>query len=156
MRVFRIERERYLHEVLSGRGAALSDGARWNSFGTPMVYSSEHRALALLEITVHLDWSADLPNDRFLVQLDIPDALPILELPLGDLPKGWDSYPPSAITRRWGDAFIREAQYAVAKVPSALVPDTYNYLIHPFHTQSSAITVVDYVPLRLDARLRQT
>ena len=40
MYVYRIERKKYLVDVLSGKGAALCSGNRWNSLHTPMVYTS--------------------------------------------------------------------------------------------------------------------
>lgn len=44
MRVFRIEREKYLETTLKGLGAALVEGYRWNSLNTSLVYTAESRA----------------------------------------------------------------------------------------------------------------
>ena len=52
MIVFRLAKKQYTHK-LSGEGAELY-GGRWNSVGTPMLYTSESRSLALLELAVHL------------------------------------------------------------------------------------------------------
>lgn len=91
MRVFRIERERYLETTLSGIGASMSEGYRWNSVNTKLVYTAESRALATLEVSVHLDMSEDLPNDRNYVEIEIPDDITILEVNLEDLPQDWDA-----------------------------------------------------------------
>jgi RES domain-containing protein len=80
MRVFRIEREKYLESTLKGIGAAMTDGYRWNSINTYLVYTADSRALATLEVSVHLDLSEDLPIDRFYVEIEIPDDIQILEL----------------------------------------------------------------------------
>ncbi|SHN09219.1 hypothetical protein SAMN04488057_106175 [Cyclobacterium lianum] len=45
MKVYRIEREKYLKSTLTGQGAALTDGFRWNSRNTYLVYTSASRAL---------------------------------------------------------------------------------------------------------------
>lgn len=74
MRVFRVEREKYLSTTLNGIGAASSEGFRWNSLNTFLVYTAESRALATLEVSVHLDLSEDLPMDRYYVEIEIPDA----------------------------------------------------------------------------------
>ena len=71
MIVFRIEREKYLKTTLHGIGASLSIGFRWNSINTKLVYTAESRALATLEVAVHLDLSEDLPNDRYFVEIEI-------------------------------------------------------------------------------------
>ena len=74
MLVFRVERERYLQTTLSGIGASTK-GFRWNSINTQLVYTAESRALATLEVMVHLDLSEDLPSDRYYVTIEIPDEV---------------------------------------------------------------------------------
>ena len=49
MKIFRIEREKHLKDVLKGIGASLSNENRWNSIGTNLVYTAENRSLAILE-----------------------------------------------------------------------------------------------------------
>ena len=156
MRVFRIEREKYLESTLSGLGAAQTDGFRWNSLNTRLVYTSESRALATLEVSVHLDLSEDLPRDRYYVEIDIPDEVEILELSVGDLPESWASKPPSRQTQYIGDDFVNENSAAVLKVPSCIVPFEYNYLINPIHLQAKLLSVISMVPLSFDPRFTQT
>ncbi len=154
MRVFRVERERYLASTLSGFGASLSKGFRWNSRHTPMVYTSESRALATLEVTVHLDINQDLPNDRFYVEIDIPESLLILELNSKDLPEAWDSKPPCFVSQLIGDDFVRRREAAVLKVPSAIIPFEYNYLINPNHPDAREIKVVAVWRMEFDKRIK--
>ena len=106
MRVFRIEREKYLPTTLEGVGAALSEGFRWNSLNTYLVYTAASRALALLEVSVHLDLSEDLPTDRYFVEIDIPDDTSMLEVDVDDLPPEWDAKPPLLETQYIGDDFV--------------------------------------------------
>lgn len=154
MRVFRIERSKYLEQTLRGIGAAMSDAFRWNSAGTPLVYTAESRALATLEVAVHLDLSEDLPTDRLYVEIDIPDYLKILELKMESLPEHWDSKPPGAITQYIGDDFVREQSAPVLKVPSSIVPPEFNYLINPLHPDAQVIKVVATQPFRFDERFK--
>lgn len=155
MRVYRIEREKYLETTLKGFGAALSEGYRWSSLNTYLVYSSESRALATLEISVHLDFSEDLPMDRYYVAIDIPDEIAVLELRREDLPENWDSRPPSLETQYIGDDFVKDNEAAVLKVPSSIVPPEYNYLINPNHPDASKITVVSKELVTFDKRFKQ-
>lgn len=156
MRVYRIEREKYLDSTLQGNGAALTEGYRWNSLGTRLVYTAESRALATLEVSVHLDLSEDLPTDRHYVEIDIPNEIDILELRNEDLPVNWDTKPPSLDTQYIGDDFVKENNAAVLKVPSSIVPPEDNYLINPNHPDASQIKVISTKPLKFDERFRQS
>ena len=155
MRVFRIEREKYLDTTLKGVGAALTDGFRWNSRNTYLVYTSETRALATLEISAHLDISEDLPIDRHYVEIDIPDSLPLLEVYLEDLPQNWDALPPGLETQYLGDDFVMNNEAVALKVPSCIVPQESNYLINPNHPEAHRIQVVSSTPISFDPRLKK-
>lgn len=154
MIVFRIEREKYLNTTLTGIGASMSDGYRWNSLNTRMVYTAETRALATLEVSVHLDLSEDLPDDRFYVEIEIPDAITIQEVKLEDLPDDWNSKPPTLTTQAIGDDFVNYNEAAILKVPSSIVPQEFNYLINPSHPDSSKIKVLNTSKMMFDSRLK--
>lgn len=155
MLVFRIEREKYLNSALSGIGASLSEGFRWNSLSTRIVYTAESRALAILEVSVHLDLQEDLPTDRYLITLEIPDEVEILELDQIDLPLNWDAKPPIIETQLIGDDFVNQQSAAVLKVPSAIVPEEYHYLINPLHPDAQKIQVTTSKQLLFDTRLKK-
>lgn len=154
MIVFRIEREKYLETTLNGVGASMSKGFRWNSFNTKLIYTAESRALATLEVSVHLDLSQDLPSDRFYVAIEIPDNLTILEVKVEDLAEDWDAKPPTFITQTIGDDFVNYNEAAVLKVPSSIVPQEYNYLINPQHKDASKIKVIEVTNMVFDFRLK--
>lgn len=155
MIVYRIEREKHLETTLLGIGASLSKGYRWNSFNTRLVYTAESRALATLEVSVHLDLSEDLPNDRYYVEIDIPDNITIHEVNIDDLPEDWDSKPPTIITQTIGDDFINYNEAAILKVPSSIVPQEFNYLINPNHNDSIKIKVINTRKMSFDPRFKQ-
>jgi len=155
MRVFRIERKKYLDSTLSGIGASLSEGFRWNSLHTRLVYTAESRALAMLEVAVHLDLINDLPSDRYYVEILIPDDIPLVEVDKNDLPRNWDSKPPIIGTQLIGDDFVMDNEAAVLKVPSSIVPFEFNYLINPTHKDSERVTIIRSYPVSFDERLKQ-
>ena len=155
MTVFRIEREKYLTTTLSGIGASMAKGYRWNSLHTKLVYTSESRALATLEVSVHLDLSEDLPSDRFYVAIDIPDDITIMEVNIEDLPPEWDSKPPTLTTQIIGDDFVYDNEAAVLKVPSSIVHQEFNYLINPNHPDARKISVRHAIPMTFDARMKR-
>ncbi|WP_300489841.1 RES family NAD+ phosphorylase [Flavobacterium sp.] len=154
MIVFRIEREKYLDTTLTGIGASMSEGYRWNSLNTKMVYTAESRALATLEVAVHLDLSEDLPEDRCYVEIEIPDEVVIQEVAIDDLPDDWNSKPPSLTTQIIGDDFVFYNEAAILKVPSSIVPQEYNYLINPNHPDASKIKVLNTSKMTFDTRFK--
>ena len=155
MIVYRIEREKYLKTTLQGAGASMSKGYRWNSYSTKLVYTAESRALAILEVSVHLDLSEDLPADRFCVEIEIPDTIKILEVKLEDLPDDWDNKPPTITTQTIGDDFVNYNESAILKVPSSIVPQEYNYLINPFHIDASKIKITNISAMIFDVRFKK-
>lgn len=155
MLVYRVERGKYLGSTLQGIGAGLSEGFRWNSLNTRLVYTSESRALAALEIAVHLDLNEDLPTDRHFVEINIPDSVEVFELKIQSLPKNWDSRPPILDTQFVGDDFVRDNMAAVLKVPSCIIPQEFNYLINPLHPEAEKIKVVSTYPMMFDNRLKK-
>jgi len=155
MKVFRIEREKYLKTTLTGIGASMSTGYRWNSLNTKLVYTAESRALATLEISVHLDLSEDLPQDRYYIEIDIPDDITFQEVLIKDLPDNWDSKPPILTTQIIGDDFVSQNIACVLKVPSSIVPQEYNYLINPNHSDFKKIKIISKTRMKFDSRFQQ-
>ena len=154
MVVYRIEREKYLKTTLTGIGASMSKGYRWNSFNTKLVYTTENRALAMLEVSVHLDLSEDLPTDRYYVEIEIPVNITIQEVKVEDLPEDWNSNPPTITTQTIGDDFVFQNESAILKVPSSIVPQEFNYLINPNHPDSKKIKVIGKISMNFDPRLK--
>lgn len=155
MRVFRIERERYLDTTLSGIGASITKGYRWNSSNTSLVYTAESRALATLEVSVHLDLSEDLPSDRYYVEINISENITILEVNVEDLPEDWNAKPPTTTTQMIGDDFVNQNEAAVLKVPSSIVPQEFNYLINPLHDDFKKIKIVKKTIMIFDPRFKE-
>lgn len=154
MKVYRVEREKYLKSTLSGIGVSMNKGYRWNSLNTKLVYTAESRALATLEVSVHLDLSEDLPTDRYYVEIEIPDDITILEVRIEDLPEDWNSNPPTITTQTIGDDFVHENEAAILKVPSSIVPQEFNYLINPNHTEAKRIKVISETLMTFDSRFK--
>lgn len=130
----------------------MSEGYRWNSLNTRMVYTAESRALVTLEVSAHLCLNEDLPIDRYYVEIEIPDEITVLEVDIEDLPVDWDSKPPILITQSIGDDFVVYREAAILKVPSSIVPQEYNYLINPQHPDAKKIKVLSTTIMNFDLR----
>ena len=150
MIVYRLAKSKFSHE-LSGKGAEKS-GGRWNSRGVAMVYTSDSRALCTTEVAVHLPLGL-LPSDYKIISIEIPDSIKILTLPVSNLPADWNSIPHSGSTQEIGDEFIRQSRSAVLKVPSAVVPGDFNFLLNPNHKDFLQISIKETGDFGFDSRL---
>lgn len=130
MEVFRLSQTQFSMD-LSGQGAKLY-GGRWNSIGTPMLYTSSHISLCALELACNSGGLIGLKN-LALTCITISNKAIIEKLDLKDLPKNWNTYPSSNANKIQGDQFLRSTPAIALAVPSVLVPEEFNYLINPLH-----------------------
>ena len=144
----------YTAEDMSGLGAEKT-GGRWNRNGRPVLYTASNIALAALETVVHLNASS-LPLNRYLVRIEVPDALwaARLEAVLLPLPVGWDARPPGRVSLDLGDGWLHSLSSALCAVPSVIVPEEMNVLINPRHPDARQITATKLRPWRYDERMR--
>ncbi|WP_340200577.1 RES family NAD+ phosphorylase [Ascidiimonas sp. W6] len=153
MIVYRIDRIKRKHELLSGIGAEKV-GGRWNKIGTRAVYTSQNISLAYLEVVMHLDITEDLPNDRIIAHIEIPDDIKIIEEK--KLPANWNSFPYNNDTQEIFTKFCKDSKAAVLKVPSAIVRPEANYIINPLHLDATLIKVVKTERFTFDSRLKES
>jgi RES domain-containing protein len=151
MRVWRICREPFGADALSGRGGLFASG-RWHTRGRPIVYSSESLSLAALEILVHVE-KATMPSDLVQIEMEVPEDLGILRIDLHTLPKDWRANPVPAALQRLGDGWLAAGAAAVLRVPSAVIAEESNFLLNPEHADARRITVVSTAEFSFDSRL---
>ena len=150
MIVWRITSARYADSALTGEGARRS-GGRFNSPGTPVVYTSDSLALAVLEVVVHLPTYRAL-RGRVALRLDVPDPL-VETVAEADLPADWRSTPPSRSTQALGDAWARDGRSAALLLPSVLLPHHTNLLLNPAHPAFDQVSVGAPETVPVDPRL---
>ena len=150
MIAWRITSARYAASAFDGEGARRS-GGRFNSAGTPVVYTSDALALAVLEIVVHLPTYRAL-RGRVAFRLDVPDDL-VEALTEADLPPDWRATPPSRSTQSLGDAWVRGTRSAALLLPSVLLPHHTNLLLNPVHPGFARIAIGPPEPVPVDPRL---
>lgn len=149
MEVFRLSSTKYASD-LSGTGAKLH-GGRWNQKGEAVLYTAGTRALALVEVLVHLT-NAFLPLNYQLITIYIPDES-ITEISLKTLPKDWNHLEPSESTKLMSSRWLLENEYLTLKVPSVVVEGEFNYLVNPLHGDFSKIKLLKIAPFNFDERL---
>lgn len=148
---WRLDKAKHAKESFSGEGARRVSG-RWHHQGIPVVYASESLALSVLEKFVHLGFDAS--HIKFVYfRIDIPDSVSMQKLRTADLPDDWTAEPPRDATKSIGSAWAEKAGTAVLRVPSVLVPKSWNYLLNPGHRDFRKIRISKPLPFVFDARM---
>lgn len=148
---WRIVKARFVAVALEGEGARRF-GGRWNSPGTPMVYAAGSRALAALEMLVHLE-SGELLQHYRLIGVTFDDTM-VKSLDRKLLPANWRRRPTPRSVRAIGDTWIGPAESVVLRVPSVIVPGESNFLLNPVHRDFRRLVIGKPEPFRFDRRLR--
>ncbi len=142
--VYRLVRSERAGEALSGEGARLY-GGRWNPPGVAVVYSSESRALAILETFVHLTLEAR--TMRFvLCTIELPARARVARHRVKRTPPSLEAS--QEVGREW---LLGVATLALV-VPSAIVPHEANYVLNVNHPQFARL-VVKHARFSFDDRL---
>jgi len=138
------------HADLAGEGGLRADG-RWHARGHRIVYLAASPPGALIEHLAHLDMDeTELPSSYNLLRVRTPDEIEVevLNAPDGD---GWKR--DFAVTRTIGDEWLRSGRTALAQVPSAIMPHTYNYLLNPDHNDVARFHIHEVIQALHDPRL---
>jgi RES domain-containing protein len=121
---------------LKGIGGLKISG-RWHMAGRPIVYLAENPSGALLEVCVHTA-SNDLPPDFTLLQIAGPDLAVPTRNPT-ELPANWTTN--VRATREIGDEWLAGNSSVLFRVPSVIVPHTFNVLFNPQHPHAKQFDI---------------
>jgi RES domain-containing protein len=137
-----------VYPIFDATGSTLAPG-RWNTPGSPVIYSSEHYSTALLEKLVR--GSGQLPPNQHFVAITFPRGLSYEIFSPPSLP-GWDGMP-ATVSRRYGETWYRERRSAILLVPSVVARLDRNVLINPAHPEFPQIETSLHQPVFWDRRL---
>jgi RES domain-containing protein len=117
-----------------------------------VVYCAPNPAAALLEVLRHAEIDLeDIPIRFRYIEIEAPDSTSVGTADIGPLGPGWKN--DLTATRRLGDQWLRSGLSALLRVPSGIVPETWNILINPLHPDSANIRIVRVHNQAVDARL---
>jgi RES domain-containing protein len=146
MIVYRTCNKKFIH-LLDGKGGLIVEG-RWHSQGHEIIYTSASMSLCLLEVfkIQPLDL---LPLNTCGAKLFVPDdSIEIFDSKI--LFSGWNhpaQYP--TVIQQFGDKWLTEKRSLILKVPSAVVPCEYNFIINPLHPQINEVKVKEIFDLEV-------
>jgi RES domain-containing protein len=139
-----------LHSASAFTGdGARQFGGRWNSVGTPMVYSSSTISLAALETLVHINPQISVAYVLYEARFDASLAE---KFPEDRCSPGWDAEPPGPASMAIGDEWFRKSRSVVLSVPSVLTGEM-NYLLNPKHPDFKLVKIGKPEPFAFDLRL---
>jgi RES domain-containing protein len=150
LHAWRIVKSKLAATAFSGDGTRKFGGC-WNSPGTPLVYLAGSTSLAILEMLVHLN-APELLHRYVLFEIIFNPSLVIAIHP-ASLPRNWQKSPAPSSLQNIGDAWIAANASPLLQIPSAIVPNEFNYLLNPHHPDFKKITISPKRPLRFDPRL---
>lgn len=150
MLVYRISSPKYI-EDLSGAGSKQY-GGRWNDKGVAMVYFAESRAMAVMEVLVHLR-PEDIDKDFILAEFEISDDS-ILTINISDLPENWKEESEVETLKEIGNKFIKENKFLIMKVPSVIIEEDYNLVFNPNHPHSNKIKLIEKRIFKFDVKFK--
>ena len=138
MNVFRICSEKYNNDI-SGNGARKQYSNRWNSYGTPMLYTAESAALCAVELSKVYNPYSKI-HKYYLLEIEIPNNEPLI-IDESFYDENWTHN--IHISKSLGDYFISENEFLTLKVRSIWIQNCYNYLINPNHVDFKKVKIIN-------------
>ena len=135
---------------LDGIGGTFADG-RWHTRGELVVYFGGSAAIVVLERLAHTDPDL-LPDDLRLAHFEFSE--PVAESKVdeyGGLPANWTQ--DEKATRGIGERWRRQGSSCLLAVPSAILPEEFNFVFNPQHPEARRLRLVRERRFAFDARL---
>src|SRR5690606_14347631 len=148
MIVYRIAKRKRALDI-SGTGAAINPG-RWNRQGTPVLYTSESREMALLENIVNLPPMIAPQWD--IMTLELPDG-PLFELKVDELAVTWNRIPAPAKLPEIGQKRVGKGETLGRRVPSRNLQQANHILLNCEHVGYDQVKILDHRAFYFDSRL---
>jgi RES domain-containing protein len=113
---------------------------------------AENPAGALVKVLVHLELDpVHLPESYRLLKAEAVEDLPVRTSARPERPGNWISN--QVATRTVGDESLASKSTVLLRVPSVIVPETFNVLLNPEHAEAGRVQVLWYGEYPWDAQL---
>ena len=147
MIVFRI-----VHKSFSQSLVGSGQSGRWNKSGQKVIYAAESIALAFLESMIRRQ-GVGFNEDFKIMFLEIPQDLSITNIDLASLSPGWDNIRNHAVSQERASSWFLSLESPVLRVPSVVLPHSFNFVINTEHKEFKKIKIIDITPLLPDPRI---
>jgi len=143
---------RIAYKAFSRKLFAPGFSGRWNSDGKKVIYTAESIPLAFLESMLRRQGSGSNRDFNTMI-IDAADTLVTTIIDVHGLPDGWRNTHDYRICQRIGDDWYESYASPILKVPSAVLPDAFNYVLNTSHPDFSSIKLLRVTPLIPDERI---
>jgi RES domain-containing protein len=143
---------RITHKIYSKELYASGLEGRWNSDGKKVIYTAGSVALAFLENMIRRQ-GVGFNSDFKTMIIEIPDDLKIATIKEEDLLKGWRAFTDYSKCQPLGDAWFGKGEKPILKVPSAVLPEGFNYAINATHADFKKVRLIETTALVPDERI---
>lgn len=143
---------RIVHKLYSDSLFASGMKGRWNSQGNKVLYAAESIPLAFLENMVRRQ-GIGFNDDFNIMFIEIPDNLKIETISASNLGKPWRDPNDYTKCQLIADEWYNNGNSPVLKVPSAVMPEAFNFVINTRHKDYSNIKLVGVTYLIPDERI---
>ncbi len=136
------------YPIFDATGSRLWPG-RWNTGGSPVIYTSEHYSTAMLEKLVR--GRGHMPPNQHWIEVTIPPGVSYEVLSAAHHP-GWEAAD-CLVAKAYGAAWQRSNRSLLLIVPSVVARMERNVLINDSHPEVRRITHSLHQPIWWDTRL---
>lgn len=143
---------RIVHEKYSTSLFASGFKGRWNSTGKKVIYTAESIPLAFLENIVRRQ-GVGFNTDFKIMIIEIPDSVSISVVNISDLETGWRDFRNYSKCQPLGDTWYDEGKTMILKVPSAVLPEAFNYVINSESSDYGMVRLIEVTDLMPDERI---
>jgi RES domain-containing protein len=128
MEVFKICKEEY-----SGSLKSSGSANRWNLRGQNVIYTGSTRSLSTLELVVRRSSIAPDNNYKVMVISIADDDYLFKQIHINELVENWRTLAVYSTLQEIGSKWYISQGSLILKVPSAVIPYEYNYIINSEH-----------------------
>ena len=128
MEVFKICKEEY-----SGSLKSSGSANRWNLRGQNVIYTGSTRSLSTLELVVRRSSIAPVNNYKVMVISIADDDYLFKQIHINELVENWRTLTAYSTLQEIGSKWYISQGSLILKVPSAVIPYEYNYIINSEH-----------------------
>ena len=143
---------RIVHKTLPDLLAGSGNEGRWCAAGRKVIYTSSSVSLCCLENLLRLGGSG-FSSDFLTIFYEIPDDIKLEEVLVRRLKIDWRLKVNYSYCQGIGHEWIDKKEALVLKVPSAIIPDEFNYIIKTSSSDITKLKVVDQKIFLPDERL---
>ncbi len=145
---------RITHKKWSQSFFASGLEGRWNREGNKVIYCAESITLAFLENMVRRQ-GIGFNHDFKIMFIDVPHFLEVSEINADELEEGWRDVRDYTKCQQAGNHWYEKGRVPIFKMPSAVLPQAYNYVINTMHPEYSKIRLIQITDLVPDERIEE-